>query len=298
MSGVGGAVMNIKQIAFGLGLAFVSVPQTCIAQFEISTAQVSKIISVAGRQRMLSQRISKSACLTAARINFSTNFNDTMTAHSEFEAGLLALRRGSAALGVLPVTFGDAVAELRLVSTQWQELDPFIGKIVDSGTISAADLNALDLRSLELLGLMSNTVATIVESYSGNVENISLGHTITVDIAGRQRMLSQKIVKEMCMMLVLRQPSTDLAQTVGLFDVSLKALIDGYAPAGVMPPPTMEIRAKLLNIQTRWAKLKAEAEFAGAGNIPTYQGLATLSIEMEVLLDLTEQTVELYASQL
>lgn len=290
--------MNIKLIILGFGLAFASAPQTSLAQFEISTAQVSKIISVAGRQRMLSQRISKSACLTAARINFSTNFNDTMVAHSEFEAGLLALRRGSAELGVLPVTIDDAVAELRLVGAQWQELDPFIEKIVDSGTISATDLYALDLRSLELLGLMSNTVATIVESYSGNVQNISMGTTITVDIAGRQRMLSQKIVKEMCMMLVLHQPSPDLAGTIGLFDVSLKALIDGYAPAGVMPPPTMEIRARLLNIQTLWGKLKTEAEFAGAGNIPSYQSLAVLSVEMEALLDLMNQTVELYAGQL
>lgn len=285
--------MIIKRFLLCLGLAFT--PQISVAQFEISAMQANKIINVAGRQRMLSQRIVKSACLTVARVDFSANFNATTAAHNEFQEALTGLRRGSVDLGILPVTLEAAVGEMKNVHTRWEELTPYIRKIMNSGTISAAELSALDQHSLELLEVTSNTVSTIVESYSASVEDISLGRTITVDIAGRQRMLSQKMVKEMCMMLVLGQPSADLSGTVNLFDASLNALITGYAPAGVMAPPTLEIRAKLINVQTLWDSLKSEAAMAGDGGIPSMDELADFANGMEAMLNAMNEIVVLYA---
>lgn len=281
-----------------LGACLILTPLTVSAnsfpKFEISSAQASKIVDVAGRQRMLSQRMVKSACLTVAHVNFDVNYSDMIAAHDDFQIAHVGLRRGSVELGILPVTMENVVAEMRIVDAQWRVMSPFIGQFANFGTISGNDLFALDQHSLILTASTGDTVGTIVEGYATNFKDISLAQTITVNIAGRQRMLSQKMVKEMCMMTVMGLES-DLEHTIEMFDTSLNALINGFPEAGVMAPPNASILAKLIEAEQLWTVLKPAAVAACEGDIPSTETLAEFSIMMENLLQTMNEAVGLYS---
>ena len=86
-----------------------------------------------------------------------------------------------------------------------------------------------------------------------------------INLAGRQRMLSQKMCKEM---LFLTQPQdsseardlqaqkSKLAETMALFDASLLALLQGDPSLGIPATRDEAIRTKLRGIQTLWATVQ------------------------------------------
>ncbi len=285
-----------KRVVLGicLILAPLTVPASAVTKFEISSAQASKIIDIAGRQRMLSQRMTKSACLTVADVNYTTNYSDMITAHNDFLRAHTGLRRGSVELGILPVTMEDAVAEMQIVDAHWRVVSPFIGQIASSGTISGNDLFALDHHSLILAATTGETVTTIAEGYAKNIADISLAQTITVDIAGRQRMLSQKMVKEMCMITVMGLAADDLEGTIKIFEASMNALISGSPEAGVLLP-SAPVLAKLIEAENLWITLRPAAVAACEGDTPSPETLAEFSVKMEDFLRAMNEVVGLYA---
>lgn len=288
--------MFVKRIVLGICLILtpLTVSATSAAKFEISSVQAGKIIDVAGRQRMLSQRMTKSACLTVAGVNYEANYSDMIAAHNDFLRAHAGLRRGSVELGILPVTMENAVAEMQIVDAQWRVVSPFIGQLANSGTISGNDLFALDHHSLVLTASTGETVGTIIEGYATSFEDVSLAQTITMDIAGRQRMLSQKMVKELCMMTVMGLAADDLENTIGMFEASMSALISGYPEAGIMPP-NATVRAKLVEAESLWVALKPIAKAACEGDIPSAENLAEFSAVMEDFLRTMNEAVGLYA---
>ncbi len=84
-----------------------------------------------------------------------------------------------------------------------------------------------------------------------------------INLAGRQRMLTQKMSKEAFLLSTLqdeqlrRQTADDLQNTAHLFDKTLKGLLDGDPDQGLQPTTDPEIRAKLLEVQDMWTPFAA-----------------------------------------
>ena len=79
-----------------------------------------------------------------------------------------------------------------------------------------------------------------------------------INIAGRQRMLTQKMTKEKLLIVYKKLPEykEKLNKTIELFDSSLKLLITGDAQNGIVKPTNKKIKDQLEKITSIWEKLK------------------------------------------
>ncbi len=265
-----------------------------IAQTAIGFSQATQLIDVTARQRVLSQRVVKSACLTAAQVNFAANFSDLRQAHSDFKVAHYGLLNGSRQLNVVAITDEASTAYLLAVEDTLKRFSPVVDTLGNTGDINQLELINLDNLSAELNGYLNETIKTLGDVYQETLASQNLGLSLTLDIASRQAMLSQQLVKEMCLMHMLGNQSQNIQQTLGLFDASLNALIDGFPAAGVIPPPTQEIRDKLIEVKAIWETLKPIADQSAAGNIPDRDSLYMFSLAMEAVLRTTSEATDLY----
>lgn len=103
------------------------------------------------------------------------------------------------------------------------------------------------------------------------------GDAVVINVAGRQRMLSQKMARLALQVIQgdsrARQP---LEESVQLFDQSLQALIEGD-PAQAIPPASPEARVQLEKVQALWKPFRSDAQTLLSASYNT--GLAVVLAE-------------------
>ena len=119
---------------------------------------------------------------------------------------------------------------------------------------------------------------------------ITADNVILIELAGRQRMLTQKMAKDACEIWTgyhSEEAKEDLRSTMVIFENSLVALRDGMPSVGVLPAPNDIIRADLDDLLNRWGILKP--------NLTTLIDGGELNEEQkfEVFHDLEVELVEL-----
>ena len=120
---------------------------------------------------------------------------------------------------------------------------------------------------------------------------------MAVNLAGRQRMLSQKMSKE-TLALLHGGPATlrpSIANQVRVFDATLAGFIDGGqapltlkpdGPTGQLPQPSATVRAQLLTVRGEWLRLRGLVEAA----LP--EGAAPTPDAAPALLDASDGVLE------
>lgn len=287
-------------VALGVLTALVAVPETIASAQNnegITVAEAAQKINIAGRQRMLSQRMAKAACLMAKDISFATAYDQLTQAYGLFERSEVALREGDEDMGMPPETSTKVLQALSAVSEPWGNYKVIIEKGIEDGTIESAELDVLDSTSLDVLKYMNIAVFKTARDYASVSADVPLSLTITVDIAGRQRMLTQKAIKDACLMTISADPSAhadSLAESVELFDQSLKALRDGYEDVGVMAAPTRGIDRMLLEVESLWQPVKTILDRAASGEVLSDRDLSRVARMSEPLLQTMNEAVGLY----
>ena len=259
--------------------------------------EAAKKVNVSGRHRMLSQRMAKATCLMARDISFATTFDQLTQSYSLFQRSDVALRSGDAELGLRSEELPEVLEALSAIDQPWANYRTILETAIETGTVDQGGLETLDDQSREVLKYMNMAVFKIARAYANVVPEVPLGLTITIDVAGRQRMLTQKAVKEACLMTFAADPliyADRLYETIDLFDLSLKALRDGYEDVGVIPAPTREIDRKLLEVAGLWEPVKAILNRAAQGEVLSDRDLSRVARLSEPLLQTMNEAVGLY----
>lgn len=283
-------------LGFGLALA-AGIPTVSAAQVEVTAEAAAIRVNIAGRQRMLSQRIAKAACLMSQGVSELAAFDQMAQAYNLFIISDDALRNGNPTLGLPKETLPEVQAALANVTPEWLIFRDLLETGIRDAAFAAQDMELLDATSLNVLRNMNFAVFQIAKSYGEHFDQIPLLRNVTVDVAGRQRMLTQRAVKEACMMRIASDPAEQarrLSETVRLFDISLTALQIGYDQLGVIPAPTSEIAAKLDEVRGLWTPVKAMLDRAAAGEILSNDDLERLASDTEPLLWAMDEAVGLY----
>jgi nitrate/nitrite-specific signal transduction histidine kinase len=121
----------------------------------LTSAASARLVNVAGRQRMLSQRLAKLSLATALKINAGENLPAMQQVRKEFSAGLSELRNA-------PESKGKISAELDLVDAQWVFFDHAAQRIA-SNAATPAHLSDVFLTSERLLSIME----LVTQLYAG-----------------------------------------------------------------------------------------------------------------------------------
>ncbi len=155
--------------------------------------------------------------------------------------------------------------------------------------------SVLGIRAI-LLGLIAIAVLTAVGVSGTSLYFLSNQEQDApiINIAGRQRMLTQKMTKEAlcaasCDRGQQQQACANLVKTRQLFDDSLKALINGNAAMGIPPADDPDIRAQLNKVATMWRSFSNNIQFIASGDPESTQFRRTLSEIMRTNVPLLKE---------
>jgi hypothetical protein len=257
-------------------------------------------LNLSGRQRMLSQRIAKAACL-ATRLSGNGELPKEMQeARALFISSMKALRSGSAEIGLLAENDAELLPWLDAAAELTSQYDSRVAAFASAPAEkrSQSELEAIYEMSLPLLTALNDVVEQLQAKHEDDrIVRPGLAHAINV--SGRQRMLSQKMSKELCMIAVgYRIPSTraHLMGTVALFESSHQMLQRGLPALDLKEKDSSAIAVQLSVIERHWRKLSEIFRRAAAGGDPVEADLRTIASDSSLLLIELNRAVEMYES--
>ncbi len=197
---------------------------TTTNKVEVTKQQSGTVINLAGKQRMLTQKMSKEALFIAKGIDVEKN-KEALTKTSElFDKTLKGLISGDKDLNLPKTEDKEILSQLEKVKELWKSFKANIDKVI-SGKIDKATLEAIAKENLPLLKNMNKAVGMYAKA-SGSKLDPKIAKKINV--AGKQRMLTQKMTKELLLVangIDVDANKENLKKTANLFETTLKDLI-------------------------------------------------------------------------
>lgn len=237
------------------------------SQGNLADIGATERINFSGKLRMLSQRIPAAACNYAAGVEAETAGAVMRDAQAEFTKIIKGLEFGDADLRIRgQERRRKTLMAIANVNEQWAVIDAAASALAENVS-DTASLNTIKDGNLDLLSRAKLLVSELSGQYSDPTAMLQ-ADAILIDIAGRQRMLTQKMSKEACQIWsgnTSPEKKKALEGTMKLFEVSLFALRDGMTNAGVKAAPTPEILAGLDVVVADWDGVKSTLEKAVAG---------------------------------
>jgi len=218
----------------------------------------SERINLAQQLGTLTQRIIASACNLNAGVAERESNAVLQISANQYERINSALLKGNRGFGILgeenrPRTL-RAISELAEVwdPLQTEALTAEVGASQDSMIASIAEQSDPVLEEVNIL------VSEITAQYA---DPVALLHAdaLLIDIAGRQRMLAQRMSKDVCLIasgIEVDAAKEELTATMELFNTSLTGLANGVESVGLRPPPTAQIADGLQSVTDEWTTIR------------------------------------------
>jgi AmiR/NasT family two-component response regulator len=233
-----------------------------VSQQVIDAAQYAEAINRAGRLRMLSQRIVKLHALQLAGIEAAGSralLADSRQQIDQIVAGLeKTLSRP---------TFGDL---LDAAALSWSAMRTALELPVQDGSLAQ-----LDRQAEQLLAQAERLTCTLAVAGAGPSLQV-------INVAGRQRMLAQRLAKQALMGALLPEVMVVPDDTVAAFEQGLAYLRDA-------PLSSVAIRESLGAADVAWQEM-----LRGARNPASVEGRLALARASEELLALFDRLTDTY----
>ncbi|MEP5951193.1 MAG: type IV pili methyl-accepting chemotaxis transducer N-terminal domain-containing protein, partial [Lentilitoribacter sp.] len=227
------------------------------AQANTSNASIQKErMDLAGKERMLIQRIVKSSCLVMSNIDTEHYAVSAIKDTNTFEATLADLISGSTERNWPPEENSRTLAQLQDTYVKWKVLRP-----------AALQVSHGDLMSFAVSQIITETDTTVTAMDTAVTGMANLSHNTGVDpkisktlnAAGKQRMLSQKLAKEFCFLhndVSAELHRELLIETAATFEKNLNKLLNADTVSSeFIAPPTPQTERHLENAKRIWQDL-------------------------------------------
>lgn len=261
-----------------------------VAILDAEAVSARRKINLAGRQRMLTQFMAKATCYVSLGIDDKAQISEVYSMHDLFEQTLVDLTKGSTEFKMLPEKDPDVLAAIDVVRKDWA---------LYSRAVTQGDLRAIIAQNGVVLGA-SNDAVTVLQKKHGAGGKVAPEIAAAINIAGRQRMLSQKASKEHCLMAAgedVEANKTNLKATIALFEASLRALRDGDKAMGLAPAPGQAILDLIKEGEEEWLKFREILDRAVKGAKPSLEETATAARLNTTVLEIMNDIVELYETR-
>ena len=242
-------ILSIVTIGFCLSMNIQADEAKTTKIENIKKYQQGIIINLAGKQRMLTQKMSKEALLIAKGINVEGNTKSLKETIALFDKTLVGLRNGDKSLNLPKTHNQEILKQIDEVVLLWNSFKIHVEKVAN-GKTEKATLVAIDKENLPLLKNMN----MVVQMYENdNTSHLDPHMAKTINLAGRQRMLTQKMTKELLLIANKLKSNANvesLKSTGELFKDTLTSLMTNNKEA--MQDP--DIAKRLVTVQTLWSE--------------------------------------------
>ena len=242
-------------------------------------------IVIAGRQRMLAEGMAAKLCYKTAGVADSAAQRDLYTMWNIFGWYHAGLRNGNPQLGLSPERHPDVLNAWAQMDLIWGGLNGVYEGAIATGQSDPGTLAiAVDLTDTVTDGA-TQLVAALRAAYAEQLGPQGFGSALLIDLYERQRMLGQKIAKDVCMLHL--EPGSpvrleNLNKVLAIFRLSLDAFQNGLADVGVPPPPSAEIAEQLGQAKASWSPAAALADASAKGRVLSLAELGTFSQAMDL----------------
>ncbi len=294
--------MNSKNFLAAICVAAsLNVLPTVSAAVEHDSNTVLERLSIANALRSNSQKMARLSCFIFGGVDAEPLKLELAQARADFDRYSRALIDGDAELGLKAERSERVRRAVRDVRESWPMLGHHIGRVAEGAAVDAAWMAQIDLFSVTLLQDANDLSTRIANVYGESFQDVPLILALTVEMAGRQIMRTEKAGKEACLIGTGVNPvdnRANLEQSVTLFSATLDALINGY-PGLIMAAPNEEIRAKLEQVRETWAVSEAllttlyqGGEITGDDRYVVGRGLAGVAGQMADIAALYETLLQ------
>ena len=298
-------IMKLRRLAASVvvGLAAAAGPAMADEAKVLQTAltgedNAEQRINFSGKLRMLSQRIPSAACHLSRGIDVDGSSALMAAAPAEFEKILTALEFGDPDLDIMRAEARKkTLFKIHELRARWEPMKA-AAEAVAAGTASDADIDYLLGNNMEVLAAAQSLVSELVKQYS-NPNAVPFADLLLVDISGRQRMLTQKMSKESCILATpFKTPETlgDLEGTMNIFEASLDALRFGMSDVGIKPPPNPTISSGLEVVVYDWTAVKPMLQDVLAGTTLDTETEADKFRQLNITMANMNTVVGMYAA--
>ncbi len=236
---------------------FILICLSAVSSFAITDKEMGIIINLAGKQRMLTQKMSKDALLIAEGIDVEKNKKDLKESMELFDKTLKGLMHGDKDLRLAKTNNKEILKQLQKINSIWQDFKKDLQKVLN-GETSKETLENISKKNLPLLHNMHKAVVMFVKK-SGSLSKLDKFTANAINIAGRQRMLTQKIAKELLLVdlgIDAEKNRKNIENTIKIFSESLNGLINGDKKLGLKPCKLNHIKKQLLIVKGYWDQIE------------------------------------------
>ena len=221
-----------------------------------TAAEYGVVINLSGKQRMLSQKMSKEVMLVALGVDVEQNLANLKETSELFDRTLTGLRHGDSGLQLVPTENKRILRQLDEVDAIWATFYPQVKAVLGSASVSPEQLSAIAAGNLPLLKEMNKAVGLYeADAKKGGLE-ADPGLAANLNLSGKQRMLTQKMSKEFFLLALghdVDNNKLNLLETYTLFDRTLTGLVTGDETLGLPGTAPGPIVDQLDVVKGLWA---------------------------------------------
>ncbi|MDM8545549.1 type IV pili methyl-accepting chemotaxis transducer N-terminal domain-containing protein [Candidatus Venteria ishoeyi] len=257
-----------------------------------SKTEMGKVINLAGKQRMLTQKMSKEALFIAKGVDATGNQGNLKKTANLFDRTLKGLKDGDADLGLPKTTDAGILAQLDVVAKLWITFKGNIDAVL-AGKTSPEVLSNIAAQNLPLLKEMNKAVK-MYEKAAGST--LDAGMATTINLAGKQRMLTQKMTKELMLAangIDAQANITNMKKTANLFGSTLNGLVKADKAMGLPGTTDQAILTQLAVVSKIWAEYQPILEKNAADANADFSQVTSLNM---TLLKEMNKAVQMYAA--
>lgn len=245
------------------------------------------------------QRIMTEALQVALQIEPDQSLARFEESREYFVTVLQTLKAGDPATGLPAPEEPELIAKLHALQQVWDQLDETLVNVIRSRSASRTDIILLS----EFDGILVDISRQVANAYQHQFARTNLASmaVTTVVQAEHQSFLVERMQTEILLISYghdVEEQRRQLAESAKSFDETLEDLISGNPAARLMPPPRVEIRSQLRNVQRIWDEVAPAIEQITTGAAVDLASVTQIVHRMEPLYAEMEMAIDLYAPQI
>ncbi len=225
--------------------------------FGMSDRELANTINLAGKQRMLSQKMSKEALLIYIGIDIEKSIDSLKNSSKLFNKTLNGLKKGDRTLNIVASKSSEISSKLNEIDQIWREFYKRVSDVATLNNLSDDTFEYIDKHNLTLLNKMNE----VVDLYTklGSINSSKLRMANDINLAGKQRMLTQKIAKDILLIeanINSDNTNSDLKSSIELFDKTLVGLLSSDSSLNLVGTKLPKIVKQLHEVKKVWQESK------------------------------------------